>query len=295
MENIGIIGTGNMGKGIAKNLVKSGYHVEAYKRNLEKDGAKVEELKSFGIVVTGDMKKVFAESEILILCLPDSDVIKEIITGKNGLIYQDNYSVKYIIDFSSALPAVTKKLSHTLKKKGISMLDTPMSGGPKQAAEGQLVLVVGGDKEVYDKMKPLLEKVSSYNQYAGESGTGHLIKLINNYIAILTTYSTSTAYLLCKEYGLDPKTLYTFINNSGARSPVFKGQMETIMNGEFPTNFYLHLACKDLGYMLDTFQKLGLKNEVLEQLHNEYTGAAKSGYNDKAVSEIYNYYKEKNS
>ncbi|MGB4408507.1 MAG: NAD(P)-dependent oxidoreductase [Sphaerochaeta sp.] len=286
MKSIGVIGAGAMGKGIAKNLKKAGYDVIAYKRKINESDPIITYLTDAGVSITEDISKIFSTVDILITCLPDSPTVENILLGASGLANQANRKVTCVLDFSTAHPDSTRKVASELGKLGIDVLDTPMTGGPKQADEGAIKLVVGGKKEVLEKYRSLLEIVSAKIVYAGEAGSGNAVKLMNNFLAILSQAATAGVDILMQDMGVSREAVNEYISNSGGNSWGFTAMMNRLIQDNFDVNFSLALAYKDLRYNQDLFKSVG-GFPLLDALTASYQKAAETGYNDKDVGAIY--------
>ncbi|NCB02218.1 MAG: NAD(P)-dependent oxidoreductase [Spirochaetia bacterium] len=283
METIGIIGAGAMGRGIAKNLKKAGYPVIVYKRKIDENDSTIIYLRNADISLTQDLIHVFTSSDILITCLPDSLVVEQTILG---LLNCKERKVKCLLDFSTAHPESTKQVAVSLAQVGIDMLDTPMTGGPVQADEGTIKLVVGGRKEVLEKYRKVLEAVSSKIVYAGGSGAGNSIKLMNNFLAILSQAATAGVDILMQNMNVSRDAVYDYIGSSGGNSWGFTTMMNRIIKDSFDVNFSLDLAYKDLRYNKDLFASIG-GFPLLDTLLESFEHASHTGYGDKDVGAIY--------
>ncbi len=199
MDSVGIIGIGAMGNGIAKNLIKAGYPLVAYRRNTGSGIAAAGELGALGAKIADELPELFKAVDVLILCVPDSKIVEELLTGKDGLLSCPSSSVRSVLDFSTSHPDSTKKLALLLKRQGIDMLDTPMTGSVREAAEGTLKLIVGGEKAVFERHEELLNSVASMVLFAGNHGSGNLVKLANNYLAVLDQTVTAGISSFLKE------------------------------------------------------------------------------------------------
>jgi len=286
MKSIGVIGAGAMGKGIAKTLKNAGYDVLVYKRKINESDSVITYLRDAKVSITEDLSKVFTSTDILITCLPDSPTVENILLGASGLANQANRKVTCVLDFSTAHPDSTRKVASELGKLGIDVLDTPMTGGPKQADEGAIKLVVGGKKEVLEKYRSLLEIVSAKIVYAGEAGSGNAVKLMNNFLAILSQAATAGVDILMQDMGVSREAVNEYIGSSGGSSWGFNAMMNRLIQDNFAVNFSLALAYKDLRYNQDLFKSVG-GFPLLDALTESYQKAAETGYNDKDVGAIY--------
>lgn len=286
MQKVGVIGAGAMGKGIAKNLKKAGYAVVAHKRKINESDAGIKYLREHDIEITSDLQGIFQQVDVLITCLPDSPTVEKTLLGEGGLASCDGRKVTCVLDFSTAHPDSTRVVAKKLEELGIDMLDTPMTGGPPQADEGTIKLVVGGKKEVLDRYMPLLEKCSAKIVYAGPAGSGNAVKLMNNFLAILSQTATAGVSILMDKMGISREAVHEYIGASGGNSWGFNMMMMRIMQDKFDVNFALNLAYKDLRYNKDLFKELG-GFPLLDTLIDAFKQADDSGYGDKDVGAVY--------
>jgi 3-hydroxyisobutyrate dehydrogenase len=284
--HIGIIGAGAMGKGIAKNLKQGGYEVLVYKRVIDEQNAIIRYLQSYEIPITTHIEDMYRQSEILITCLPDSPTVESILLGPTGLIHAQQTLVQCVLDFSTAHPKSTKKIAAALDQVGIGMLDTPMTGGPVQADEGKIRLAVGGKKSTFETYRSILEPISEKIVYAGESGNGNIVKLVNNFLAILSQTATAGVAILTDTLGIPREAVYDYISVSGGNSWGFQMMMSRIMQNAFDVNFSLALAYKDLRYSDDLFASVG-GFPLLDTLINHFHDADLEGFGDHDVGAIY--------
>ena len=288
MDSVGIIGIGAMGNGIAKNLIKAGYPLVAYRRNTDSSIAAAGELEALGAKVTDKLSELFEAVDVLILCVPDSQIVEELLTGKDGLSNCPSSSVRSVLDFSTSHPDSTKKLALLLKKRGIDMLDTPMTGSVREAAEGTIKLIVGGEKAVFERHEKLLNSVASMVLFAGGHGSGNLVKLANNYLAVLDQTVTAGISIVLERNGVPSDVYVKFLGSSSANSGGFKLMMNRIATGDFSKKFGLGLALKDIGYCKDVFDL-----PITETLYAILKEASDAGFRDKDVGTVYSFLKGK--
>lgn len=178
-ERIGYLGPGLMGRGIVRRLLDSGFPVMicAHRKGLE-----VEDLLRAGASLTTSLAELGERSTTIMLTVPSSVEVEAAILGADGLLGAlPEGSV--VIDLGTSLPSSTRMLAARLGDRGIGMLEAPMSGGPKQAAAGELKLMVGGEERVYGRCLPILRTIAQTVTYVGGPGSGHTVKLINNFLA----------------------------------------------------------------------------------------------------------------
>lgn len=250
---IGFIGLGIMGKPMSKNLLKAGYDVVVTNRS---KGA-IEELVAAGATAADSAKEVAEQADIIITMLPNSPQVKEVLLGKGGVI-EGIKAGCVVIDMSSIAPLASQEVSAQLAKKGALMLDAPVSGGEPKAIEGTLSVMVGGDKEVFDKYYDVMKAMAGSVVYTGKIGAGNTTKLANQIIVALNIAAMSEALVLATKAGVDPELVYQAIRGGLAGSTVLDAKAPLIMDRKFDPGFRINLHIKDLQNALDTAHELGV-------------------------------------
>ena len=198
MNRIGFIGLGNMGQGMANNLLNKGANLTVFTRNKEKISA-MEKLGANGAYTLKDLSN---KSDIILTCLPDTKTSIEIITGKDGIL-STTKEKKIIVDHSTVDMSTSKKCFQYIKEKGSDFLDAPISGGPVGAAEGALSIMVGGSKEAYDLTIDSFKMMGTTVKYMGENGSGTSMKLINQLLTAVHTTAAAEALALTNAADVD--------------------------------------------------------------------------------------------
>ncbi len=198
MNRIGFIGLGNMGQGMANNLLNKGANLTVFTRNKEKISA-MEKLGANGAYTLKDLSN---KSDIILTCLPDTKTSIEIITGKDGIL-STTKEKKIIVDHSTVDMSTSKKCFQYIKEKGSDFLDAPISGGPVGAAEGTLSIMVGGSKEAYDLTIDSFKMMGTTVKYMGENGSGTSMKLINQLLTAVHTTAAAEALALTNAADVD--------------------------------------------------------------------------------------------
>jgi 2-hydroxy-3-oxopropionate reductase len=249
---IGFIGLGIMGRPMAKNLIKGGYKLVVYDKF-----AKFDDLVSLGAEGASSNKEVASKSELIITMLPNSPHVKEAILGPGG-VAEGVKPGTIVVDMSSIAPAASQEVGAALKEKGISFLDAPVSGGEPKAIDGTLAIMVGGDKETFEKVKPVLEKLGSSVILAGDIGAGNVTKLANQIIVALNIAAVSEAFVLSTKAGVNPQSVFEAIKGGLAGSTVMNAKIPMILEGNFKPGFRIELHIKDLQNALDTAHNLNV-------------------------------------
>lgn len=244
-ESIGYLGPGLMGRGIVKRLLDNGHRVMIL---AHRDGMDVGDLVRAGASVTKSLAEIAEKNTTIMLTVPSSKEVEAVILGSPGLLSSLREG-STVIDLSTSLPSSTRMLAARLRERRIEMLDAPMTGGPKQAAEGELNLMVGGEKAVYEKSLPTFRLIAKNVFYVGGTGSGHIVKLINNFLGQLNNAGIAEVLPLAVKCGIDVETMYDVIRVSGGYSRTFEGMVPAICRRDFTVTFQLKLCHKDLSYM----------------------------------------------
>ncbi|MBZ5499427.1 MAG: 2-hydroxy-3-oxopropionate reductase [Acidobacteriia bacterium] len=263
MKKIGFIGLGIMGKPMAKNLLKAGHELVVHDIRPEP----VTEMARAGAVAGQSPKDVAARSEVIITMLPNSPEVKEAALGKEGVI-EGIRAGSIFIDMSSIAPLASREIAACFAKKGVPMLDAPVSGGEPKAIEGTLAIMAGGPQQAFAEVKDILGVMGASVTRGGEIGSGNVTKLANQIIVALNIAALSEAMVLATKAGVDPRMVFQAIRAGLAGSTVMDAKMPMILAGNFKPGFRIELHIKDLMNALDTAHSLGvpipLSSQVLE-------------------------------
>ncbi|MFQ6066332.1 MAG: NAD(P)-dependent oxidoreductase [bacterium] len=279
-KRIGFIGPGLMGKGMAKNLIRAGFPLVVYFHQNRKP---VEDLVSMGAEETDDLTTLARKSQVIMTVVPGSAEVEEVVLGEKGLI-ESMKPGKILIDSSTSYPVSTRKIGTELDQRGIHMLDAPLIGSPKDADQGGLNIVVGGDKTIYEQCHDLFEVLGGKIFYVGQLGSGHTIKLINNFLWSSNLAAICQVLTLAAKQGIDIKSVWDVISVSSGNSFIFQTKGRQIINRTFELTFKLATARKDLFYI----EKLSRDAEVplpMADITLQMLDMAKGlGYGDKDIS-----------
>ncbi|MEG0257420.1 MAG: 2-hydroxy-3-oxopropionate reductase [Christensenella sp.] len=246
MAKVGFIGLGIMGKPMAKNLVKAGYDLIAY----DVAAGAVQELKAAGAKAASSIKEVTDEAELIVTMLPNSPHVKEAVLGSGGVL-ETAKAGTIIVDMSSISPIASQEIAAECDKKGVVLLDAPVSGGEPKAVEGTLAIMVGGDEATFKKVEEMLLVMGSSAVLVGEVGSGNVTKLANQIIVALNIAAMSEAMVLATKNGVDPEKVYNAIRGGLAGSTVLDAKMPMVLDGNFNPGFRIELHIKDLQNALD--------------------------------------------
>ncbi len=250
---VGFIGLGIMGKPMSKNLLKAGYDLAVCDLNK----AAVEEVVAAG-AVNADSPRAIAElCDVIITMLPNSPQVKTVVLGEGGVI-EGVKAGSVLIDMSSIAPLASKEICAELTKKNVSMLDAPVSGGEPKAIDGTLSVMVGGEKEVFEKYYAIMKAMAGSVVYTGKIGAGNMTKLANQIIVALNIAAMSEALVLATKAGVEPELVYQAIRGGLAGSTVLDAKAPLVMDRKFDPGFRINLHIKDLQNALDTAHEIGV-------------------------------------
>jgi 2-hydroxy-3-oxopropionate reductase len=260
---IGFIGLGIMGKPMAANLAKAGYQLVVYDIARER----ISDALAAGAEEGKSPADVASRCELVIMMLPNSPHVKEAVLGKGGVI-EGARKGSVVVDMSSIAPLVAKEVAAALAKKGVEMLDAPVSGGEPKAIEGTLAIMVGGKPEVFEKARDVLLKMGSSAVLCGDIGSGNVTKLANQIIVALNIAAMSEAFVLATKAGVNPEKVFNAVKGGLAGSTVLNAKAPMVLEGNYKPGFRMELHIKDLQNALDTAHEVGaplpLTSQVME-------------------------------
>ena len=243
-QRIGWIGLGNMGIPMAKNLLKAGFELTVYNRT----AAKAAPLQELGASLAASPKELWKKADIVIKMVADDAASIQLHEGPEGLLagLSDQGAGRIVIDMSTVSPATTLRLAAQLADKGVEYLDAPVSGSVKPAEFGQLVIMAGGKKSVYEAAVPIFEKLGKASFYLGEQGSGNNAKLAINLFLSFTMQGLAEAVNFAREKGVAPAEMMAVVNESAVGSAFARLKTPNFVNDQYPAAFALKLMAKDL-------------------------------------------------
>lgn len=246
---IGFIGLGIMGKPMAKNLIKAGHELRVFDMN-QSVIADVVEFGNGKAVAAANAVDAAKGAELVLTMLPNSPHVKSVML-ENDKVADHMEKGAVFIDMSSINPIASREIADALAKKGIDMLDAPVSGGEPKAIDGTLSFMVGGKKEVFEKFEPVLKAMGSSVVLCGGIGAGNVTKLCNQIVVAVNIAAVSEALMLGKKAGVDPEAIYQAIRGGLAGSTVMDAKAPMIMDHNFKPGFKIDLHIKDLNNVMD--------------------------------------------
>jgi len=253
LKRVGFIGLGVMGKPMAINLLRAGYPLTVWNRTR----SRMDELIAMGAYGASSPKEVAERSDVVITMVTDSPDVEEVILGSNGVIYGARPGL-IVIDMSTISPKVTRRIAEELSKKGVKMLDAPVSGGEKGAREATLSVMVGGPREVFEECLPIFEVLGKKITYMGPTGMGQMAKLCNQVICALNIQAVCEGLMLGAKAGLDLRKLLEAVSAGAACSWMLTNLGPKMIERDFKPGFKIRHQQKDLRLALELAAELNL-------------------------------------
>ncbi|MFJ7971482.1 NAD(P)-dependent oxidoreductase [Psychrobacillus sp. NPDC096389] len=239
---IGMIGCGAMGAGIVKNLLKNHHQVWTF----DPDQSKQESMRELGAVPVSSMESVASELEVIMLSLPLTELVEEAIIGEGGILAHLEKGT-YILDMSTTDVNITKKLAQYAEEAGVYFFDCPVSNGPVGAEQGTLTIMVGGEREKFETIQPILNVIGEEIRYIGPAGSGQVVKLCNNMVVAGIIVLLSETLLTGTKAGVDVKKIAEVMSIGSAQSKVLSVFGPNLINDtHHNVNFLLSHMTKDV-------------------------------------------------
>lgn len=290
MTKIGIVGTGMLGNAVGLNLLKLGFDLTVYNRTKEK----TRELQNNGADVVDSPKNVAENSELVIIVVKDADAVKKVSFGKNGII-EGKHDGMAVADMSTISPIESKNISKKFLEHKIIKLDIPVMGGPNVAITGELVLMISGDKETFDRFKSIFEKMANKIFFLGEDGIAHLVKLSMNLQITMLALALSEGITLVKSANVDPKIFLDILNSTYFKTGMSENKAYKMIQDEFAPTFTLANLKKDISTITETAESLGINLPMIKKAEEVYKEAVKKGFGNIDYTGILAYIKKINN
>lgn len=263
-DKLGFIGLGIMGVPMALNLRRAGFPVAVFNRNR----SRATPLQDAGATVCASPKEVAEKSDIIFTCVSDTPDVNEVLFGKDGVIHGAKAG-SVVVDMSTISPDATKQFAAELKKRGVEMLDAPVSGGESGAISGTLSIMVGGKEEVFTRVRPYFEKMGKNIVLVGNNGAGQVAKACNQVVIMVAIEAVGEALLLAEKSGVDARKVREALMGGFAGSKVLEVHGNRMLNDDYKPGFKAKLHRKDMGIVLETAKnlKLPLPATTLATLH----------------------------
>ena len=250
---VGYIGLGLMGKAIARNILKAGFHLVVHNRSQ----AAVRELVKEGAIPATSPAEVASQVDVVFTNLPDSPDVELVALGENGIITGAHAGLIYV-DNSSIKPATARYIAAVLGEKGVQCLDAPVSGGEIGAKQGTLAIMVGGPAAALESVRPVFDAIGKTVTHVGDSGAGQIAKAANQIMVAAQMVAMGELLIFSKKAGADPHKVVDAIKGGAAQCWTLDVKPARLFAGNRTPGFKAHMQAKDLNIILETAHQYGI-------------------------------------
>ena len=281
MTTVGIVGLGLLGGAVASRLLAAGHAVVGHDVRAERMTA----LEAMGGKPAATATAAARASEAVITLLPSLAAVEEVILGAAGLAAALRPE-QPVIQMSTISPALTERLDAALRARGLAFLDTPVSGTSGMVARGDGIILVGGERVLYDRWRPVLETILPHSVYIGRAGQAMVLKLIANLLVALHSAAAAEALTMARRAGLDLPLALDVLARSAATSRMLEVRGPMMAREEFPAQMKLDLFMKDLHLIQDAAAAVGAAVPLTDVAERLYAAAAGAGHDQEDLSVV---------
>jgi len=281
LKRIGFIGLGLMGAGMSRNLLKAGYQVTVWNRT----ESKMKPLVEAGAKPAKSPREVAKSSDVVITMVTDSSDVEEVLLGTSGAVHGSKKG-DIFIDMSTISPIATKDVASKLKEKGVEMLDAPVSGGVIGATNGKLSIMVGGDPNVFEECKPILQTMGKTITYIGGIGDGQVCKAVNQILVGTTMLGVAEALVFAAKAGVDLEKVHAAVSGGAAGSWQLTNNGERLLKGDHEPGFKIKDYLKDLGIIMETASANKMPLPATGLVHQLFIHCDAMGMRDKGTQAV---------
>ncbi|MFD1427073.1 3-hydroxyisobutyrate dehydrogenase [Kroppenstedtia sanguinis] len=251
--HVGFIGLGIMGQSMSRNLHRAGFSVTVWNRT----ASRMEEAKAWGVKTASSPREVAAQSDVVITMVGDTPDVREVVEGPEGVLAGARDGL-ILIDMSTISPEATRQMAAQAAAEGVRMLDAPVSGGDVGAREGTLSIMVGGEEETLEQVKPLLKAMGKNLVHCGPIGAGQTVKACNQIMCGLNLLGMVEALSFAKKAGVDLETMIEVTTQGAAGSWALTNLAPRVIKGDLDPGFSVRFQQKDLRIVLEEADRMDL-------------------------------------
>lgn len=285
---LGFIGLGVMGKSMAGHLLDAGHQLHVYNRTREK----ANELLENGAVWEESPAEIAQKCETVFTIVGFPQDVEEVYFGPEGLL-ENMQEGAVLVDMTTSSPELAQRIAEEAKKRGGSALDAPVSGGDTGAKEAKLSIMVGGDREAFDRVQPLFELMGTNIVLQGPAGSGQHCKMCNQIAIASNMLGVCEAIAYAKKAGLDPRTVLESIESGAAGSWSLSNMAPRMLDENFDPGFYVKHFIKDMSIASDSADNISLDTPGLDLALEMYKKLADKGHEDDGTQGLYRLYEQK--
>lgn len=274
MERVGFVGLGRMGRPMASNLCRKGFHLTVHDVNR----AAVAELESLQARGAASVAEVAESSGIIVTMLPNSAVVEQVVTGPGGIVEHAKPG-SLILDMSTVSPETTDAAAARAAERGIAFVDAPVGRLASHADRGESLFMVGGTPEDFERVRPLLEGMGTTIHHCGPVGSGTRTKLVNNYLAVTSCQLNAEALALSQRFGLNlERTLEVIYGTTAVNGQLKIAWPAKVLKGDVAPGFTIDLAHKDLSLIVDAANAARVPMPIAAAAREAFSAARASGF-----------------
>lgn len=283
---VGLIGLGLMGSPMAANFLKAGFPLTVWNRTAEK----AQKLAKLGATAAKSPADAAAKTDILLTIVSDPPALEEVLWGEQGALSALK-SGSVLIDSSTVSPALARRIAKSCAEKSVAFLDAPVTGGTWGAEKGELVFMMGGEKETFERVRPVLEAVGKHFFLLGPNGAGQTVKLAMNLILALEVEALAEGLELVTSSGVDGAKLIEVLQSSMGRAPVLDVKAPVMLKHDFAPSFPLRLMHKDIRLAMELAKENGLELPAGAAAYKAYSAVKAAAKSDVDYAAIASYWK----
>ncbi len=278
---IGFIGLGKMGRPMVRNLLKAGYEVVVHNRSRPP----VDQLAAEGAIPATSPVDVAQQVDIVMTSLPDPPTVRQVYLGPRG-VAEAKKAGQLWVDTSTVDPETSRTIADAARAMGAAFLDAPVSGGPPGAEAATLTVMVGGDREAFDRALPVFEKLGKNIHYCGPSGSGTIVKLVNQLLVGINMAGVAEALVFAAKAGVDPAVAFEVIKTSYGSSMMWTRSTPLILQRDFTPRTPVSLLCKDLDLITRLAARISTRLLMGAQAEQVFQEAKALGFGDSDMAAL---------
>jgi 3-hydroxyisobutyrate dehydrogenase-like beta-hydroxyacid dehydrogenase len=281
IKKISYLGLGTMGSGMVSNLLKAGYELTVWNRSAEK----CEPFARKGARVASTPADAGRDVDLVMYMLSNDQAVEEVVFGTDGILSGIKEG-QIAVDLSTVLPTTSLREQEAYAKRGVDFLDAPVFGSKQESAEAKLWIMVAGNKAIFEKVKPVLERLGQTVHFFGKNGNATAMKLVGNLIVALELEALSEGLVLAQKAGLDLNSVMEVVKVADFRSPLLVGNGQNILKRDFSASFALKLMLKDAGLIEKFSESVASPIPALRIVKNNLASAVALGFGKENASAL---------
>lgn len=285
-QTVGMIGLGLMGTAMSRNLLAAKVAVAGH----DVRGEQVQSLAAAGGRAAGSGAEVAKLAEVVITALPNAAIVEAVLLGPEGVAEGARPGLT-VLEMSTVAPETSRRLAARLAERGIAMLDAPVSGTSSMVARKDCIIMVGGDRAVFDRSRPVLDALSRRAFYIGTSGAGSQLKLVTNLIMGANTLATAEGLALGIKAGLDPRLMLEVLRESAAGSRMLDLRGPLMVDRQYEAQMKLEMFLKDVSLILENGQQLKMPLPLAGAMQQMFTAAYNEGRGTQEMAAVIEAYR----